>query len=273
MGLVEGVVGEIVDFLIDGLGGLLRNPIGHTACNAPLLVTVDECVLLLLNLGGLLFGDGPAHHVRLAQRVAAQLLEDLDDLLLIDDAAVGDGQNRLQGRVLISDELGVLLAGDKSGDRIHGTGTVQRDNGGNILDALGLEAHAHAGHAGGFNLEHAGGLAGGDHVKGSLIVLGDILQPEVRLVLLNHLHRVIQHRQVPKTQEVHFQQPQLLQGGHDVLAHHGFVVFRQRHILIHRPLRDDHAGGVGGGVARHPLQRPGGVNELFYPLVGVVQVR
>ena len=83
---------------------------------------------------------------------------------------------------------------------------------------------------------------------------------------------VIQHRQVPKAQEVHFQQPQFLQGRHHILADHGVVVFRQRHVLVYRPPGDDHAGGVSGGVAGHPLQGPGGVDELFHPLVGVIQL-
>ena len=273
VGLVESVVGEVVDFLIDGLRRGLRDAVSHAACNTSFLVTVDKGVLLLLNLGGFLLGDGPAHHVRLPQGVPAQLLEDLNDLLLVDDAAVGDGQDRLQRGMLVLDELRVLLAGDEPGDGVHGAGAVQGDDGGDVLDVLGFQAHAHAGHAGGLHLEHAGGLALGDHLKSGPVVLRDVGQPEIRVLLLDHFHRVVQHRQVPEAQEVHFQEAQLLQRRHDVLADHGLVVFCQGHVLIHRPLRDDHAGGVGGGVARHPLQRPGGVNELFYPLVGVVQVR
>ena len=96
MGLVEGVVGEIIDLLIDGLSGGLRNAIGNTACNSALRVAVNEGVLLPLNLGRFLLGDGPAHHVSLSQRIAGQLLENLNDLLLIDNTAIGDRENRFQ---------------------------------------------------------------------------------------------------------------------------------------------------------------------------------
>ncbi|CAN4035212.1 S-layer-like y domain-containing protein, partial [Dysosmobacter welbionis] len=92
-GLVERVVGKVVDILIDGLGRLLRDAVCHAARNVPLRIAVEECLPLLLDLGGLFLGDGPAHHVRLPQRVSRQLLEDLDHLLLVDDAPVGDGED------------------------------------------------------------------------------------------------------------------------------------------------------------------------------------
>ena len=52
---------------------------------------MDKGVALLFDLFSLLLGDRPAHHVRLAQRVTAKLLEYLNDLLLIDNATVGHG--------------------------------------------------------------------------------------------------------------------------------------------------------------------------------------
>ncbi len=108
------------------------------------------------------------------------------------------------------------------------------------------------------------------HLEHRRVVLRDIGELEVRLVLLDHLHRVVQHRQVPQAQEVHLQQAQLFQGGHHVLADHRVIVFGQGHVVHHRPLGDHHAGGVGGGVAGHPLQGPGSVDELFYLLVGLI---
>ena len=203
MGLVEGVVGKVVDLIVDLLCRFRRNPIGHTACNVSFLVTMNEGVPLPFNVLGLLFAHGAAHHIRLAQRVSRQLLEDLHHLLLVDDAPVGDGEDGLQGRVLVGDQLGVVLAGDEPGDGLHGAGAVEGHNGGEILDGLGLEAHAHAGHTRRLHLEHAAGLALGQHIENRLVVLRDVLQPEVRAVLLHHLHRVVQHRQVPQAQEVH----------------------------------------------------------------------
>ena len=53
MRLVEGVVCEVVDFLVDGLRDGFRNPIRHTAGDIPCGVSVYEGVLFLLDLGGL----------------------------------------------------------------------------------------------------------------------------------------------------------------------------------------------------------------------------
>ena len=272
VGFIEGVVGEVKDLIVNGLRRGLLDAIGDAAGDAPRRVAVDKGVPLLLDLLGLLLADGPAHHVRLSQREAAQLLKNADDLLLIDDAAVGHRQDGDQLGVLVCHQLGVMLAGDKAWDGLHGSRPVQRNDGGDVLDVLGLQPHANAGHAGGFDLEHARRPALRDHLVGLRVVVGDAVQREVRLVPLHHLHRVVQHRQVPQPQKVHFQQAQLLQRGHDILAHHGVVVPRQRHIFVHRPLGDDHASRVGGGVAGHPLQRHGGVDELLYTGVVPVQV-
>jgi hypothetical protein len=91
----------------------------------------------------------------------------------------------------------------KLGDGIHGPGPVEGDDGGNVLDVPGPQPHADPGHAGGLHLEHAGGLPRRQHLIGLGIVLRDIRQAEVRLLLLEELHRVLQHRQVPQGQEVH----------------------------------------------------------------------
>ena len=121
----------------------------------------------------------------------------------------------------IADLAGVVLAGDELGDGIHGAGTVEGDDGGDVLNALGLQSYADAGHAGGFHLEHTVGFAVREHFVGLRVVLRDVIQGEVRLPGLHHFHGIVQHRQVPQAQEVHFQQAQLLQCGHDILADHG----------------------------------------------------
>ena len=271
--LVEGVVGEVVNFVENGLGRGLGDAAGHAAPDAPGGVAVEEGLPLPLHVLSLFFGHGPADHVGLAQGVTGQLLEDLDDLLLIHDASVGTGQDRLQLGMLVGHQGGIVLAGHEPGDGVHRAGAVQGDDGGDVLDVLGLQPQAYAGHAGGLHLEHAAGFALGQHIEGGLVVHGNVRQAEIRVVLLDHLHRVVQHRQVPQAQKVHFQQTQLLQGHHGILAHDGLVVPGQGDIFIHRTLGDDHAGGVGGGMAGHTLQGPGGVDELVDSGVSLVQVR
>ena len=166
-----------------------------------------------------------------------------------------------------------MLTGHEPGDGVHRAGAVQGDDGGDVLDVLGLQPQAHAGHAGGLHLEHAAGFALGQHVEGGLVIHGNVRQAEIRVVPLDHFHSVVQHRQVPQTQKVHFQQTQLLQGHHGILAHDGLVVPGQGNVFIHWPLGDDHAGGVGGGMAGHTLQGPGGVDELMDFGVSLIQVR
>ncbi len=272
VGLVEGIVGKLVDLVVDGHGHVLGDAVGHAPGDPPLRVAVEEGLLLPGHVLCLLLAHGPADHICLPQGVARQLLENLHHLLLVDDAAVGDGENRLQGRVLVGDQLGVVLAGDEPGDGVHGPRPVQGHNGRQVLHRLGPQPHAHPGHAGGLHLEHAAGLPLGEHLVDPPVVLRDVLQPEVRLPAADHLHRVLQHRQVPQAQKVHLQKAQLLQGHHGVLADRGLVVPGQGHIGVHRVLGDDHAGGVGGGVAGHSLQGLGGIDELFYPLVPIVEI-
>ena len=158
VGLVEGVVGKIVDFIVDRLGNSGGYSVVLTADNIPLRVPVDKGSPLPLNILHFLFRHGAAHHVGLSQRVTCQLLEDLNDLLLVDDTSIGIGQDGLQGRVLIGNLVRIVFAGNKAWNGIHGARAVEGDDGGDILDILWLEAEAHPGHSRRLHLEHTGGL-------------------------------------------------------------------------------------------------------------------
>ena len=174
--------------------------------------------------------------------------------------------------MLVGNEFGIVLAGDKARDRLHRAGAIEGYNCGNIFNRMGLEAKAHAGHAGGLHLEHTGGFTRRQHLKDLVIMVGDVIKAEVGRVLLHHLHRVIQHRQVTQTQEVHLQKAQFLQRDHVELADDGIVIPRQGHVFIDRTLGDDHTGGVGGGMARHTLQSAGSVDELADTLIPLIEV-
>ena len=175
--------------------------------------------------------------------------------------------------MFIGDQRRIVFTGNESGDRVHGTGTIQRDNSGDIFNAMGFQTHAHAGHAAGFHLEHTRGLALTDHFKGSGIILRNLFQTEVRLFLLHRLDGIVQNSEVAQTQKVHFQQTQFFQRSHDVLADYRFIILRQRHIFVYRTLGNHHTGRMGGGVAGHTFQFTGRVDELFHTLIGFIQVR
>ena len=103
--LVEGVARKVQDLVIDAVRHGLAHAVGDRAGNVPARVAVDEGLALGVNDGVLFLAHRAADHVGLAEREAREALEDLDDLLLIDDAAVGDLQNWPQQRVLIADLL------------------------------------------------------------------------------------------------------------------------------------------------------------------------
>ena len=205
VGFVEGVVGEVVDLVIDRLRHGGGDAVGLAAGYAPLGVAVDEGLPLPLHVLLLLFAHGPAHHVRLPQGVPRQLAEDLNHLLLVDDAAVGVGQDGLQQGVLVGHLGGVLGAGQKPGDGVHGPWAVQGDDGADVLNALGLEAHPHPGHPRRLHLEYAGGLALRQHLVHRHVVVRDVLQLEAGELFLHHLHRVVQHGEIAQAQKVHLQ--------------------------------------------------------------------
>ncbi len=151
------------------------------------------------------------------ETVAAQLAEDLNDLLLIDDAAVGDGEDRLELRAEIGDLLRMQLVVDEARDGIHGAGAVERHDCRHILDGLRPHIDAHARNARRFQLEHARGLALGNHFEGRRVVFRDVLHGKVRLVPANGLFRVVNDRQVAQAEEVHLEQTQFLDGRHGEL--------------------------------------------------------
>ena len=95
MGLIKGVVGKVRDLVVNALGDLLGDAVGGAPGDIPLRVPVQESLPLPLDILQFFLGHGPADHVGLPQRVAGQAPEDLNDLLLVDDAAVGVGEDRL----------------------------------------------------------------------------------------------------------------------------------------------------------------------------------
>ena len=78
------------------------------------------------------------HDIRASQRIAGKLAEDLHDLLLIDDTAVGDVEDGLKQRMLVGDGGRVMAVADIGRNRVHRPGTIQRDNRDQILKSIRL---------------------------------------------------------------------------------------------------------------------------------------
>ena len=172
--------------------------------------------------------------------------------------------------MLVGDALRVRRAGEKPRDALHRPGAVERDDGGDVLDAARAQPHAHGRDARALELEHADGAPGGEHVKRLLIVERDALDLKPRLAAAHLPRRVLEHGEVAQAEKVHLQQPQLLERRHLELAHERAVVAGQRHVGVHRLLRDDHARRVRGRMPRHALDGAGRVDELVQPVVPVI---
>ena len=140
-------------------------------------IAVDKDLAILLDDLHFLLGDGPADIVCLTHGVTAQGLENVDDLFLVNDTAVGNLQNRLQKGRFIPNFPGIQLVCNKGRDGIHRAGAIQCNNSRHIFNRGRLHVDAHAGDTGRFQLKYALGLTFGQHGKGSRIIVrhfGDI---------------------------------------------------------------------------------------------------
>ena len=172
--------------------------------------------------------------------------------------------------MLIADQGRIRLAGNETRDRIHRAGTVECVDGGDVADAGGAQLLADIRHAGRFHLKHAGGSAGGQHLEHRRVVIRDPVQVKLRLPPVDHVLRIVQHRQVAQGQKVHLQQTQFLQRGRFVLGDNALVVAGQRHIGVDRSAGNDHARCVLGGVAGHSLDGLSRVNKPAYLFLALI---
>ena len=124
MGLVEGVAGEGLYQVPDLLGQLHGKALALGALQEPL-------PLLAHQLGDFLT-HGLAHDVRLAQGVSGEGLKDEQDLVLIDDDAIGLLQEVLEAGVGVLDGGPAMLGVYEGVDVLHRPGAVQGYHGRNV---------------------------------------------------------------------------------------------------------------------------------------------
>jgi len=115
--LVEAIVGKIHDRVKDSVG-FFR---GQAALHRPRdkLFAVSGQLLLLL------FGDGAAQQVGIADGITGHVASHAQDLLLVDADAIGFLEDRLQRGVRILDRFFAMLALDIVGDELHRAGAIQ----------------------------------------------------------------------------------------------------------------------------------------------------
>ena len=268
MGLVEGIPGEGFDQVEDFHGQPLVESLGGSAGN--------EVFALLGHQRGDFLAHRLAHDVGCAQGVAGELLQYQQHLVLVDDDAVGLVQQVLETGMGVGDPCPPVLGVDEPVYVFHRPRSVQGDHRGYVIQTGRLQFLDVALHTGAFQLEHVGGVAGGQQLKGILVVQRQPLQVYFNADTLAHqLHGLVQDGEAGQAQEVHFQQSQVCHRVHAELGHHhrtGFLApYRslQRHSLRQRLIGDEHAGGVGADVVYDALQPLGPVHQLPHGIVAV----
>ena len=168
------------------------------------------------------------------------------------------------------------LASMKAVMWLHRPGPVQRYHGRDVAKRRWLQILDVAGHARAFHLEHAHGVTARQQLERPGVVEGDFLERDVLAARLAYqVPRLRQHGKVGEAEEVHLQQAKLRDRVHRVLRRqHALAIVPgralQRHDVVQRLSRYDHARRVGAGVARQALQLHAGVDEVPYALVRLV---
>ena len=137
--LVEGVLREVVHGVVYAVRRSLGYPSVHTAPDILSRISVYKGLAVLVYHVLLLLAHGAADIVGLPQGISREVLEDLHDLLLIDDASIGGLQYGLQLSGLVCYMIRVVLAGYVFRDEVHRTGTIQGYPGYHILQRPWLE--------------------------------------------------------------------------------------------------------------------------------------
>ena len=264
MALVEAVARELVDLVEDRGGPVLLD--------AVLLRALDEARPLGIHLGLDLLAHGTAQQVGAAERIAAQHLRDLHDLLLVDHDAVGLLQDPFQQRMQVVRLLLAMLALDVARDVLHRARPIERHDGDDVLEAVGLQAAQHVAHAIAFQLEHARSIAAAEQLEGLAVVER---QPgNVDLVAPDQVPGLLDDGQRLEAEEVELHEAGRLDPFHVELGgRQGILIVciaEQRHQLVERPVADHHAGGMGRGVAEQAFELQRKVDQALDLLVGVV---
>ena len=260
MRLVEGVVGEREQDLPELVDRDLREAaLEHAGLEAGVLL-VELLLLLLAHRAAQVVGG--------TQGEAGEHLRDRHHLLLVDDEAVGLPQHRLERlgerRVDRLDRLAAVLATGVLvvGVGTHRAGTVERADGRDVGERIGLQRAEQRTHAGAVELEDAEGVTAAHQLVGRPVLEAELLQDDrLAAVDLDVADRVVEDAEVGQAEEVHLDQTErlahrvvelgddrtVLRPGHD------------RHDVDERLARHDDAGGVHAPVADLALEADRGL--------------
>ena len=274
MGFVEGVLGKVDHLIENFIRHLLGNPPIDTAFHSFFLVAVHEILPLFRHHIALFLGHGTADQVTSSQRVAGQFHNDLHYLLLVDDTAVGGGQDTFQLRTIIADFGLISLSFNVFGNKIHGTRPVQGNARDDIFQVSGLELLHEGFHPGAFKLEHTLRFPLADHLVHFRVVIGNLVNGEgIPDPLSDHPLCVLDYRQSPETQEIHLEQTQFLDRRHGKLGRNYIVGSPGKgNKFIQRPGTDHDTRRVDGSMPWKSLQPHGHVDQIFHCLIRFISL-
>ena len=219
---------------------------------------VHEGLALLGHHLGILLPHGLAEHVRLAEREAGQNRRDAHHLLLVGDDPVGVREDGLELRQLVLHLGAAGLARDEvvHHPALERAGPVERVHRNQVVEALRLGLAKNLPHARALELEDAVGLAVHEELIGLRVVERNRVDVEVDSLGPSDLRqRVLDERQRAEAEEVHLEQADAFDLFHRPLGRDFVAVaLIEGGVVGDRSRRDDHAGGVDAGVARHALQ-------------------
>ena len=154
------------------------------------------------------------------------------------------------------------------------TGTVERNQGHQVLEDLGLELAQQFAHAAALKLEDADGARLGQQPVGRRVVERQVVAVDFdAAIFVDHSDRVVDHRQGAQAEEIHFQEAHALHVVHRVLGDH-FVLgaFGQRHDVVQGLGRNHHPGSVHRGMPRQPLQPPRRIDQARHLRVALLDL-
>ena len=218
--------------------------------------TLDENAALFFHLGADLLAHGAPEEIGLSERIAGKLLRDLHHLLLIDDNALRLGHQMVDLGMDRGDFFLAMLARIVGRDVFHRAGAIKRHQRDDVLNAIRLHADQSLAHARRFHLEHADHLSARKHGVGLFVVQRNFCQVDVDAAPGNQLDRRVEHGQRLQPEKVEFDEARILDLLHVELRdrHVGSWVAIHRHQIAQRPVADDDARRVGGGMAVEALE-------------------
>ena len=195
--------------------------------------------------------------IRAAKRVAGQDLGRLHDLLLIDEDAVGFGEDAFEQRMRIFDRDATVLAVSEQADIVHRARPVERDEGDDITEVRWTDGRQRATHPFRFQLEHPNRVAALEQGINSLVIPSESV--EIRphtFTRFDEVAGLLQDRQRLEAKEVELHQPRAFAIFHVELRdrHIGARIAIERHELRKRSVTDHHASGMSGAVPRQPFK-------------------